>query len=422
MTCVESEFGRTGCTVFGDFASSLRPKERIRSAFVARMEIRLASEPGYRSSVEVLNEILHRSGDNEIKLMTLRDGIESAAARIDSHVDSHAERVLRDGGFDPETGLPTDPDSLPEPIRTPKCPGEDGLPDRADALREIIDAYNAKRVGAARIADAGPVEAVEPIADNCVYISVDDVGVKHQKDTRKDGGTKTRKNVENTVIHVECAEGTYVLTRVGMDPAFKLLLAFLLENRLMENQRVVFFSDGAQNIRRAIDRYFAFRPRTLMLDWYHLEKRMRELCSMALKGTRTEKHAMRDKLNAMLWAGNVDSAMAYLRNMQSSQVKNAGKLKEAIDYLERKRPWICCYALRKELGLRNSSNPAEKENDLVVARRQKHNGMSWSFGGSHALATVGAARRNDEIDGWLTDKDIRFTPKPKELTDSDEAA
>ena len=35
-------------------------------------------------------------------------------------------------------------------------------------------------------------------------------------------------------------------------------------------------------------------------------------------------------------------------------------------------------ALRANLGLRNSSNPVEKANDLVVAGRQKHNGMAWS--------------------------------------------
>ena len=79
------------------------------------------------------------------------------------------------------------------------------------------------------------------------------------------------------------------------------------------------------------------------------------------------------------------------------------------DYLGRKRPWICCYALR------NSSDPAEKENDLVVARRQERNGMNWSFEGSHALTTVAATRRNDEVDGWLSDKVMRFTPKPREI-------
>jgi hypothetical protein len=65
------------------------------------MEMRLCSELSYRSSLEVLNETLHRSGDEEMRLMTLRDGVESAAARIDAHVDARAERVLRDNGFDP---------------------------------------------------------------------------------------------------------------------------------------------------------------------------------------------------------------------------------------------------------------------------------------------------------------------------------
>ena len=45
-----------------------------------------------------------------------------------------------------------------------------------------------------------------------------------------------------------------------------------------------------------------------------------------------------------------------------------------LPYLEGRRTYIACYALRKELGYRNSSNPAEKENDLIVAGRQKHIG------------------------------------------------
>jgi hypothetical protein len=39
---------------------------------------------------------------------------------------------------------------------------------------------------------------------------------------------------------------------------------------------------------------------------------------------------------------------------------------------------IPVYAVRRQLGLRNSSNRGEKANDLLVAARQKHNGMSWS--------------------------------------------
>ena len=57
---------------------------------------------------------------------------------------------------------------------------------------------------------------------------------------------------------------------------------------------------------------------------------------------------------------------------------------------------IPVYAVRRELGLRNSSNRGEKANDLLVAERQKHNGMSWSPSGSVALASGTALKHNRE--------------------------
>ena len=68
---------------------------------------------------------------------------------------------------------------------------------------------------------------------------------------------------------------------------------------------------------------------------------------------------------------------------------------------EKHRAHIPCYALRHLLGLRNSSNRVEKANDLVIAQRQKHNGMSWSTTGSIALAQIKALFLNHEISRWL---------------------
>ena len=53
------------------------------------------------------------------------------------------------------------------------------------------------------------------------------------------------------------------------------------------------------------------------------------------------------------------------------------------------------------MGLRNSSNRVEKANDLVVAQRQKHNGMSWSTSGNGALAQITALIINNELCSWL---------------------
>ena len=57
--------------------------------------------------------------------------------------------------------------------------------------------------------------------------------------------------------------------------------------------------------------------------------------------------------------------------------------------------------LRRRLGLRISSNRVEKANDLVVAQRQKHNGMSWSVSGSSALAQISALFINGDASVWL---------------------
>jgi hypothetical protein len=84
-----------------------------------------------------------------------------------------------------------------------------------------------------------------------------------------------------------------------------------------------------------------------------------------------------------------------------------------IKYLDRNHDSIPCYALRKKLGLRISSNPVEKANDVVVSHRQKHNGMSWSADGSTSLATLTTLRRNDEVNNWLLNHDITFAfPRP----------
>jgi hypothetical protein len=69
---------------------------------------------------------------------------------------------------------------------------------------------------------------------------------------------------------------------------------------------------------------------------------------------------------------------------------------------------IPVYAIRKELGLRNSSHRGEKANDLMVANRQKHHGMSWSQSGSVSLASVSALKLNQEYKQWFREREIEF--------------
>ena len=93
---------------------------------------------------------------------------------------------------------------------------------------------------------------------------------------------------------------------------------------------------------------------------------------------------------------------------QFHSLKNTKELHNLINYLDRNSSCIPCYALRKKLGLRVSSNPVEKANDVLVSNRQKHNGMSWSTDGSTSLATLTALRRNCEDGNWLLHHAIGF--------------
>ena len=69
---------------------------------------------------------------------------------------------------------------------------------------------------------------------------------------------------------------------------------------------------------------------------------------------------------------------------------------------------IPAYSVRKRLGLGNSSSQREKANDLLVADRQKKNGMSWSKVGSVRLASITALAKNNEYHRWFEHGEIRF--------------
>lgn len=373
-----------------------------------KLSMTLCCRGSYRSACEILNAALHREGNARLAASTLSEHAAAQGNAILTEQCRMAEAILENHGISWENGLPREEDGLPGNVILPMPEAAPATEESPAVIAAIAD-YNRDRPAQEQIRDAGLISRVEQSTEDCVYISMDDVGVKHQKECRRGNGkAKTAAVVENTVVHVQHAGKSYLLTAVGMFEAMRLLLAFLLGNGLLRGKRLVFFSDGAQNIRAALERHFAFYPYELLLDWYHLEKRMTELLSMALRGEKRRRHEMRRELDGILWAGNMGEAINYLRAIGTEYVKNRERLDEAVAYLERKKPYIYCYALRARLKYRNSSNPAEKANDLVVAQRQKHNGMSWSFKGSGALAVISALIRNGEADTWIQKRTITF--------------
>lgn len=307
-------------------------------------------------------------------------------------------------GFD-DSGIPLEGVTLSDNITSVSIPQQAELDGQkiTDAITAINDTREEK------IPFSADELSVESSPCECVYISIDDIGVKHQKDSRNEGSEREYKYIENTVAHIRYGEKSYVLTGIGMRNILKSVLAFLLMNNLLSRE-LVFLTDGAQNLKSHISSVFQFHPYTIILDWFHLKKRCQERLSQSVRG-KDRRNEILEKTLRYLWVGDVSGATKYLSSLNKKDIKNQKWLDDLLRYFERKGVSITCYALRAKLGLRNSSSSVEKANDLIVAHRQKHNGMAWSPSGSGSLAALQMIYLNHQSDLWFHDKKLYlFSP------------
>ncbi|MCD8330667.1 MAG: hypothetical protein LUC27_08365 [Lachnospiraceae bacterium] len=364
----------------------------------------LSTKLSYRDATETANRLFHRLPEQEIKLRTLSDGIQRVGTEIVDTLMEETHRILSDNGFNPETGLPLETTILSSNVTGAVDPGN---PSSAYAnIQKAIDRINAVREEKIPFTAEEFQPQIEADPEHCVYISIDDIGVKRQKDSRGDGSVRDTKFVENTNVHIQYGDFSYVITAVGMDKVFLAILAFLLQNDLLKYE-LIFLTDGARDIKNRIESFFAFHPHTTILDWFHLKKKCMELLSMGMRG-KDKRNTTLEKLLRYLWVGDIPSAKQYLVSLPPSSIKNQKWINEIVSYLDRKQDTITCYAIRAELNLRNSSNPVEKANDLLVAQRQKHNGMAWTPNGSGTLASIQMIYQNNQADLWFREKKILF--------------
>ena len=402
-TSLDSESGRISLFVCGSLASSLKPKERILSLSFLEAASCVCTKTSYRDSTDIINRFLGRSGANTIKLRTLSDTICRTGAEISQELSNITSLILTMYGFDTESGLPLEDVVLSNNITTL------ALPDKVEIdtkkIEDAIFAINDSREE--KIPFKADDVIIESVPSESVYVSVDDVGVKQQKNSRKEGSVRDSKYVENTVAHIQYGEKSYILTGIGMRNVFKSVLAFLLANNLLSHE-LIFMTDGARDLKSHIQSVFQFHPYTVVLDWFHLKKRCQERLSQSIRG-KDRRNAVLEKALRYLWVGDVPSATEYLRSLDSKDIKNANWLDDLISYFDNKGDAITCYALRAKLGLRNSSNPVEKANDLLVAQRQKHNGMAWSSKGSGSLAALQMVYLNNQSDYWFQKRKLKFS-------------
>ncbi len=238
-----------------------------------------------------------------------------------------------------------------------------------------------------------------------ILLFEDGIGVKAQAEKRQsransqnlseqdDPSTPSSATVISDIVVLQTAPQTfeYLSTPITELGAALVPLELIVRAKLKQvyGQRedplpIVVISDGARSIRNRLSRLFA-QPVSVVLDWYHLCHKVRQLMAMVA----TNKHEKQEHLKVLLshlWQGQVESALRYLETQV--KVRNADKFQELCGYLEKHQSEIINYDQRRKTGKTIGSGRMEKAVDQVIGKRQKRKGMSWRAQGSRALALL----------------------------------
>ena len=389
------------------------PREAHKSVCFPDFALLYPCDESYRKSAQKINRALRPKEGQQVQARTLANLLEREAEQIAASIVKKAEGILEASGFHPNGAIKSQ-----KKVFEVISKEEVSLP--REKVCHMIEELNGGLIKEKQIDLEELHETFEDSNAIKANVSIDDVCCKKQKaeGRKKDSRPKEKREmVSNTVVHIQNKESkVYTALSPTVSQMMPIVLAFLLSNGLLSQPgSLVFFTDGARDLRKAIQNTFHFIPFKIILDWFHLKKKCKELLSMAINGKHIKNQILTELL-ALLWLGKVDQAIDLLRDVKADHIKNAMQRDTLITYLSRHRDCIPCYALRKKLGLRISSNSVEKANDLLVSQRQKQNGMSWSADGSTSLATLTALSRNSEDHQWLLNQSIRFSfPERKQI-------
>ncbi|MBF0234840.1 MAG: hypothetical protein HQK65_17650 [Desulfamplus sp.] len=275
----------------------------------------------------------------------------------------------------------------------------------ADRAQQVSEAWASH---ARLVLETGIMPAVNPTVDlydpeiKEVCLEIDAILVKEQKPCRDRIPKEQKHFVSTNLAILERQNGKYAYLIGGMDEKVEnqvgvceMLKSSLIEEYGTSTQplNIVAINDGARDIRTLLLSVFGILV-TVILDWYHLKKKVNEYMSMFGLPLPEKKAKIKEILHC-LWRGKVNEAMGIIEEHELPEIRM--KWKEGLlGYLEKHRVEIINYEKRKRLGKFIGSGRVESGVNQVVGERQKHNGMSWSASGSKALGILKAVQLNDQ--------------------------
>jgi hypothetical protein len=268
-------------------------------------------------------------------------------------------------------------------------------------VQTTLESVNSSKI------EVNPTVEIYSAEESEILLFDDGIQVKGQKLEREhliESKTNNQSHDKTPVVLTDVAmlqtpkgDFEYLTAPLNIDGEEPLNLATVIRARILDLYgkatqplNIVAITDGAKTIRLRLSSLFgdAF---VLILDWYHLCKKVRNLMSM-IAINKEEKSIHVRFLLSQLWFGQTNIALNYLKDKVVA--KNSSVLKELIGYLEKHRSEIIDYDRRRRVGKSIGSGRIEKGVDLVVGHRQKKKGLSWGSNGSKALSLLKIAELN----------------------------
>ena len=218
---------------------------------------------------------------------------------------------------------------------------------------------------------------------NTIQLQADEVLTKSQEPGKKTNLTYTAT--------LENEEGNcFYLVAKSSEQLIALVATHLALLGLFAGKRLEVISDGARWIGEWIAGFTNVEVEHV-LCWYHLRKRIYEAMG-AVGLSRERRKELEHEILGHLWQGEVSRAVWILWGLRAT-ARIPKRVDELMGYLLRKKRAIPNYAERKASGLGIASTRVEKWNDLAVATRCKHRGMSWTEAGVMAVALYAAEQK-----------------------------
>lgn len=243
-----------------------------------------------------------------------------------------------------------------------------------------------------------------------VLLEIDGIVVKEQKENRDNIAKENKSFVNNTIALLENKKGSFDCLIGGLEEenGKDVDLKEVIQSKIIDNYKnessalnIVAINDGARDIRNLLKSVFGVLI-VVILDWFHLKKKVNEYMSMFGLPKEEKKEYIKEILN-MLWRGEVEKAIEKLRQID---VKNIEKREDLIGYFEKHKLEIINYDKRRQVGKTIGSGRIENGVNQIVGRRQKNKGMSWSRKGSKAIAILKSTQYNNEWNNLWIKKNV----------------